>query len=95
MCLRDRSADKALSSSSCAVRSLHCGEKEGRRRSRGEERREEEGREGEREREDEKENQTREVLGMRRENRKVREIDRFIDPVMTRERIAFINTQSL
>ena len=94
MCLRDRSADKALSSSSCAVRSLHCGEREGKGGG-VEERREEEGREGEREREDEKENQTREVLGMRRENRKVREIDRFIDPVMTRERIAFINTQSL
>jgi hypothetical protein len=38
VCLRARSADKALSSSSCAVRSLHCGEREGRRRSRGEER---------------------------------------------------------
>ena len=39
MCLRDSSADKALSSSSCAVRSLHFGEREGRRRRRGETRR--------------------------------------------------------
>ena len=49
VCLSDRSADKALSSSSCAVRSLHCEERE--RKGGGVEERRGERRRGQREKE--------------------------------------------